>query len=448
MDASCSEGADREARASNENAALRFAAKMRAVRDGARLAIVVPVVVPVVVLVVGLVVVPSACVAIAAEPTVILISFDGTPPAAVRALPAFQRVATGGAWADRLVPAFPSNTFPNHATFATGVSPDRHGIVNNSFVDPVRGRYHYAADPTWLEAEPIWSLAARAGIVSASYFWVGSEGNWSSGLGPRHWKKFDTKVPEPAKVEQILAWLDLADPAERPRLVTSWFHGGDGAAHRHGPDSAEVAAVLAQQDAALAALIDGLVARDLLATTTLLLVSDHGMTETERTADLADALVDEKVFAEVIGGGGFAQVSCLGADDCAPRVLEVARGLGLEAWRPGAAPAAYATANPRFGDVVVVAPLGTSIAAQTGWAWLMGRVGLERFAIRGIHGHRPELPEMGALFAAIGRGVAPGARPGTVRAVDVAPTVLALLGLPIPPSMEGRPISLEAGAAR
>jgi arylsulfatase A-like enzyme len=55
---------------------------------------------------------------------------------------------------------------------------------------------------------------------------------------------------------------------------------------------------------------------------------------------------------------------------------------------------------------------------------------------------------MGALFGAIGRGVAPGARLGTVRAVDVAPTVLALLGLPIPEWMEGRPVALDAGVPR
>jgi arylsulfatase A-like enzyme len=51
---------------------------------------------------------------------------------------------------------------------------------------------------------------------------------------------------------------------------------------------------------------------------------------------------------------------------------------------------------------------------------------------------------MAALFAARGRGVAPGAKLGTVRAIDVAPTVLALLGQPIPDWMEGRPIPLDA----
>ncbi len=384
----------------------------------------------------------------AAEPTVILISLDGTRPAAVQELPAFRRIAAEGAWAERLVPAFPSNTFPNHVTFVTGVSPDRHGIVNNSFEDPVRGRYEYAADPTWIEVEPLWSLAARAGVVTASYYWVGSEGAWRSGLAPHHWKAFDTATGEMAKVEQILAWLDLPDARERPRFITSWFHGGDGSSHRFGPDSEIVAGVLAKQDLALAALLDGLDVRGLGASTTLLVVSDHGMTEAQRTADLAGALRGAGLDAAVVGGGGFAQVEVRGDADRAARIaraVEIARGLGLEAWPNGQGPPEYAITNARFGDVVVVAPLGTAIAARSRIDWLLGIAGIERFAMRGIHGHRPELPEMGALFGAIGRGVAAGARPGTVRAVDVAPTVLALLGLPLPEWMEGRPIALDAG---
>ncbi len=47
---------------------------------------------------------------------------------------------------------------------------------------------------------------------------------------------------------------------------------------------------------------------------------------------------------------------------------------------------------------------------------------------------------MGALFLALGRGARPGSALGEVRAVDVAPTVLALLGIPVPDWMEGKPI--------
>jgi hypothetical protein len=385
-----------------------------------------------------------------ADPTVILISLDGTRPADVAGLPVFGRFATQGAVADHLEPAFPANTFPNHVTFVTGVVPDRHGIVNNVFRDPQRGLFRYDEDPTWIEVEPLWSLLARAGIPSAAYDWVGSEGAWRSGLGPTEWEKFDGRVSEEDKVARILAWLDVPDRARRPRLVTSWFHGADGTGHRYGPGSPETVAALRRQDAALGQLLDGLASRSLLGSTTVLLVSDHGMARVDRSVDLERELMREGIRADVVGGGGFATLWLLRhkgqrtdaqRTQALSRILSVARGLGLEAWIPGHEPAAYPSSNPRFGDVVVLAPLGTIIV--DGHRELAVPAGATGLALRGAHGYRPELPAMGGIFFALGRGVDPGTRLGTVHAVDVAPTVLSLLGQPVPSWMTGRPVALH-----
>jgi len=89
--------------------------------------------------------------------------------------------------------------------------------------------------------------------------------------------------------------------------------------------------------------------------------------------------------------------------------------------------------------VVALAPLGTAILGHTDSAGPAGAGPL-----RGAHGYSPELPEMTGLFAAVGRAVEPGAHPAAVRAVDVAPTVLSLLGVTEPEWMEGRPVSLSA----
>ncbi len=59
----------------------------------------------------------------------------------------------------------------------------------------------------------------------------------------------------------------------------------------------------------------------------------------------------------------------------------------------------------------------------------------------GSHGYRPEVTEMGGLFLGLGRGARAGSQLGEVHAVDVAPTVLALLGLSVPGWMEGAPIA-------
>jgi predicted AlkP superfamily pyrophosphatase or phosphodiesterase len=381
----------------------------------------------------ALLAVGSAGRAIGAEPgrTVIMISLDGTTPADVRAakLPTLGALARRGAAATRLVPVFPTNTFPNHVSLVTGVSPAVHGIVNNVFLDPQRGLFRYSDDPTWIEVEPLWSIAGRHGVVSAAYHWVGSEGPWRNGLGPRYWKAFDSGTPEREKVEQILAWLDIESPDDRPRLITSWFRGADGAGHRFGPGSSEVYAALRRQDRALARLVEGLDERGAFETATLLLVSDHGMAPVARSVDLKAALRAEGIEARVFGGGGLATVSVPGGARDAAKVVAAARSLGLDARLPGEASQDLPMANPRFGDVVVLAPAGTAISSSTGPP------------MRGAHGYPPHGPGMGALLIAAGGGVCSGCRLPAVRTLDVAPTVLAWLGIAPPVWMEGRPIA-------
>jgi len=360
------------------------------------------------------------------RPTVVMISMDGTRPADLAAgrLPSLARMAERGAIAEKLLPSFPSNTFPNHVTLVTGVAPERHGIVDNRFVDPERGLFDKQDIPTWIDVEPIWSILSRAGILSASFYWVGSEGVWPGGGGPRYWKPFSSRTSEKQKVEQILAWLDLPEP-ERPRLITSWFHGADHESHDHGPDSDEVVRSLKVQDRALETLLEGIDDRDLWESTTLLVMSDHGMMRPERRVDLGARLEAAGLEARVIGIGGFASVR-VAADDAA-KAVRIARELGLAAWRRADAPAGLRVANPRFGPVVVMAPRGTAIVYS----------GL---VLTGFHGHAPDVPEMAAILLAMGRGVAPGTRLPEIRNVDVAPTVLRLFGVAVPRFMEGRPI--------
>ncbi|NNL65843.1 MAG: hypothetical protein HKP30_06355, partial [Myxococcales bacterium] len=106
------------------------------------------------------------------------------------------------------------------------------------------------------------------------------------------------------------------------------------------------------------------------------------------------------------------------------------------AWPRGQGPPGFETRHARFGDLVALAPPGTAIRRD-------GIVQRIRAAFTGGgHGYRPSEPAMASIFLAIGRGVAPGRELDEVRARDVAPTVLALLGLPIPDAMQGRAIGL------
>jgi predicted AlkP superfamily phosphohydrolase/phosphomutase len=61
----------------------------------------------------------------------------------------------------------------------------------------------------------------------------------------------------------------------------------------------------------------------------------------------------------------------------------------------------------------------------------------------GFHGSAPWRRKLHAIFYAVGAGVEPGRRLGLVRAIDIAPTVASLLGIPKPEHAEGEELRLK-----
>jgi len=378
-----------------------------------------------------------------AKPLVILLSLDGVRHDYLDrgSLPAFERMAREGARADALVPIFPSTTFPNHVALATGTHADRHGIVANRFLDAELGEFDYGNDARFLDAEPLWAAAERQGVAAATFFWVGSETDWR-GVGARHRRApFDSKVSEREKVAQILAWLDLPEP-ERPGLVMSWWHGADHAGHRHGPDARQTTAALRAQDRELGRLLAGLDRRGVWGETTLFVVSDHGMTSYEKTADVRAVLAEAGIRARVLHAVASAQIH-LKRPEQAARAVEVLRALpGVEAWARAGLPERLRYRHPRAGDVVALAePPVALLPANDRGARFGGLARLLGGAL-GAHGYDPaRFASMHGVFVALGRGVPAGARLPRVRAIDVAATVATLLGIAPPASSEGAPIA-------
>jgi predicted AlkP superfamily pyrophosphatase or phosphodiesterase len=378
--------------------------------------------------------------AAAAEPTVILLSFDGVRHDYPARVPngALARMAREGARAERLVPVFPSSTFPGHVSLATGTYPDKHGIVDNQFLDRARGEFRMGNDASWIEAEPLWAAAERQGVPAAVYFWVGSETDWRGRRVHQRVAPFDAKVPEREKVARILGWLDLP-PSERPRLVMSYWPGADHEGHLHGPDDASVQAALRERDAELGALLAGLDARKAWSDTTFLVVSDHGMAAVSDEVPLRATLEAAGIRARIEGGGAVAH---LFLDDPAQRKRAEAalKGIvGIRVYRGDALPESFRLRFPsRTGDLVVVASSGVALRESP-----LSERALRVLAgsKRGMHGWAPDDPDMGGILFALGRGVRPGTQLGVVRMIDVAPTVTHLLGIAPPASSEGKPIT-------
>ncbi len=211
--------------------------------------------------------------------------------------------ARGASAPDGMIPSFPTLTFPNHYTLVTGLYPEHHGIVSNTFYDPARKeRYAYnnpqnSEDGSWYGGTPLWVLAEQQGMRAASFFWVASDAD-IQGKRPSYYLHYDDKFPDEKRVDQVLAWLRLP-PEQRPHFITLYYSNVDYASHKHSPDSQEVADAVKHLDEMIGRLEDGLAALSL--PVDLIVVSDHGQIAAQSGWNYLDQFTDLSHFVPVGG---------------------------------------------------------------------------------------------------------------------------------------------------
>jgi predicted AlkP superfamily pyrophosphatase or phosphodiesterase len=373
-------------------------------------------------------------------PYLILISFDGFRPDYQDRfeLPNFRRVAARGARARAMIPVFPSLTFPNHYSLVTGLHPERHGIVANTFYDPSRDETYSlsdraaVSDGSWYRGEPIWATAERQGMVAACFYWPGSEAA-IGGIRPTFWREFDSSIPNDDRVKTVLEWMKL-EPARRPHLITLYFSEVDAVSHRASLDSPDIERAALSVDRTLGLLLDGVAALLPEEQVYLVLASDHGMVETSVAHEVKlDSLVD--LSGVRVGFEGPVTSLHVGGDAYRARTLRDHLNARLShgrAYLREELPERYRyRADPRAGDVVVVMnePWRLTSPARR-------PATRDRF---GMHGWDPAFASMHAMFLAMGPDITPSTVLPSVHVVDVYPFLTELLGLRPAAKIDGRP---------
>lgn len=235
------------------------------------------------------------------KPYVILISADGFryDYAAKYHAENLLRLSAQGVRAASMQPSFPSVTFPNHYTLATGLYPSHHGLVGNSFYDPAKNdTYSMSAkdkvrDSSWYGGTPLWVLAEQQHMVAASLFWVGSEAA-QKGIRPTYYYNFNDDIALSRRIQIVKDWLSL--PAEqRPHMITFYLSEVDHAGHSFGPDAPQTEKAVRLVDSVVNQL--SAVARASGLPVNFIFVADHGMTAVDREHPLpVPAIIDREKF--------------------------------------------------------------------------------------------------------------------------------------------------------
>ncbi|XP_077127262.1 autotaxin isoform X13 [Ranitomeya variabilis] len=223
------------------------------------------------------------------RPPLIIFSVDGFRASYMKeggkVLPNMNKLRTCGTHSPYMRPVYPTKTFPNLYTLATGLYPESHGIVGNSMYDPVfdanfslRSREKF--NHRWWGGQPIWITADKQGVKAATFFWP-------------------VAITQQRRVMTVLQWLHLPE-TERPYVYAIYLEQPDQAGHRYGPFSSELTNQLKDIDGVVGMLMDGLKQMKLHRCVNIIFVGDHGMEEAncERTEFLTSYLsnVDDFVF--------------------------------------------------------------------------------------------------------------------------------------------------------
>lgn len=369
------------------------------------------------------------------KPYVILISADGFRYDLADKFNAvnLQKLREQGVAAKAMIPSYPSLTFPNHYTIVTGLYPSHHGLVDNTFYDKKRnetyrlGNRRAVEDSSWYGGTPLWVLAEQQQMVTASFYWVGSEAA-IQGVRPTYYYRYNELIDIDSRIQVVKNWLTMPEE-KRPHLITFYLPQVDHEAHGYGIDSEQTEEAVHLVDSAIGKMVR--MTDSLKLPVNYIFLSDHGMMNVDTAQTLPrPASIDSSKFI-LPAGTVLAHLYAKEQKD----VLPAYAALKLEAvdydvylnseiparWHYGVKDDLY----NRIGDILLV-PRPPKVFNFFG-----------RRVLPGQHGFDNALPEMHAVFYAWGPAFRQHQQIDAFENVHVYPLIANILGLTITDPIDG-----------
>lgn len=416
---------------------------------------------------------------------VVLISVDGLRPAhylpdpqRTTVTPALDALRARGSWADGVVSQFPSLTYPAHTSIVTGVAPARHGILNNTYFDPLTGSNAWMFENAAMKVPALWDVAKAAGLTTAGVSWpvtVGAEIDYllpETHQAPRDstWLDLMRRQSTPGLVDAVVKRLGGFEPdanrdyverdrfsaaaaahiieTHKPNLLLVHLVEADTAQHQFGPHSPEAAAAIGRVDGRIAEIVRALETAGITGNTAIIVTGDHGFYRVhsafQPNAVLREAgLLQTDANGRIVSWKAAAHRAAIKLEDpsdaaLARRVETLFRGLADGPYRGlfrvvGSEEIARTGADPTA--LLYIEPIeGYTTAAGTGNGFLVATTR------RGDHGYLPDEPAMHTGLIAAGAGLVPGLAIPLARQIDLAPTAGRLLGITLTQA-EGVPMA-------
>lgn len=374
------------------------------------------------------------------KPYVIMISTDGFRYDYAKKYNATNllNLSKNGVQAKAMIPSYPSITFPNHWTLITGLYPSHHGLIDNFFYDYKRNKAYAmsnrqnAEDGSWYGGIPLWSLAEKQNMISASLQWVGSASN-AGEIRPTYYYPYHEKFTPSEKVSKVINWLKLPED-KRPHFISLYFPEVDGAGHHFGPEAGETEVAIQLIDNAIGELVQKV--KDLgLKNVNFVFVSDHGMIKVDggNPLEIPEILLDKNRF-DFYNSQTLLRVYVKNPDEVKKiyKQLKASKTDDYEVYLDKKLPkylhfAAKDDKYNRIGQILLI-PKAPKIFLEKGKKTSVGK-----------HGYNPKIvPEMKATFLAWGPEFKNNLVIDEFENINVYPLVAEILGLKITEPVDGK----------
>ena len=423
---------------------------------------------------------------------VLIIGIDGLQPSQVTPdlMPNLSALAAQGVTFTNHHSVFPTVTRVNSASMMTGRHPGGHGLAGNTLLvrdyDPHRVIEAFRPDLSRvIEATgSVLSCADAAGAARESgleFVSVNSGGNGNAfvqnphpdggggttihseftipdGMGAQVEARFgawpEKRRPDLARITYAMGILrSLVFSDSPPGVMFFWSSEPDSSQHDAGVGSDKAVRALRHVDAELGSLFEELQRTGQDADTNVIVVSDHGYSTVSETVPV-ESVLREAGFPTVERPGGVAVAANGGAVLFYAHNRERETADRLAAWLMSQPWCGPVVASEAVGPIEGALPAGVvgsegprapDLAVSLSWTSEENEAGVPGHAY--CAGAAPGLGMHGSMSVHEMRCTLIAAGPGFRRAmvsdlpsgnVDVAPTVLRLLGLETPPSSEGR----------
>ncbi|MGE4609196.1 MAG: nucleotide pyrophosphatase/phosphodiesterase family protein [Myxococcota bacterium] len=383
----------------------------------------------------------------AADSTVVVMLIDGFAPAYIAEFdtPNFDRLMREGAWTHQMDPEFPTVSLINGVTISTGCRPENHGIVTNMFIDPERGLYDHSADADWLtDCEHMHQAAERQGVESAVLGWYGAQSSKRGAQAsyvPSGEVAFGDFPDDAGRTSQLVEQLGRS-PGDRPRLILAYLKGPDDAGHFKGMNAPETRAAVESADTQVGRVLAAIDAQPDRDDIHLLITTDHGMVPVEQVVNISRILRRHDIRARPVSTGTASFLYFDRSDDAWQANVDEALGKlssyeQFDVVRSDLQPSGWHIGSgPRVGDVIVSAHPPYFIEDISAFPWFLRwleYVGPDFLAstawLKATHGYPTGTPGIEGILYTRGSAFARGREVESVRAIDIHPTVLHVLGI-------------------